>query len=863
MEYTIYISGLLACGIAALIYYLSSQKAIKIPETGIPLSKVLPIQNIEQDYIINGNGDITVGYKLMLPEVFTLSTTQYEKIFDDLNGILKMLPAGTVIHQQNFYYEGVYTNNEIGGTSNHIHRENLKYYQGKPIINNYTNLYITFTVNPSTNKGDTNSTLLRKPNYPFVQPYKDIEKDLPEIEALLLNFDNGIKSIEKLTAIRMNNNELNNAIYDYINGSFDTPTTDATQMAVSPISVSSNGDLLIGNKIIRVLSLIEEGNLLFPYDKEPKTPPASSFRNGITIPEHIKSKASMTYPIGLGLPINHILNITIEILDSDKTLEKLNSESKSLNFLAMCYEPASRKKKAIKKFSETVTNFGYTTACTGVNVILIDSDKNKLDRNTSLTQNAFMNMNHSKCFVENFDTANLFFATIPGNARSNFRGFTNTTIQGLCYLCKEGLYISDPKGFIYYDRFGRPVSVDFWFTKKVNNKNMLMIGPSGTGKSYWINGFILQSIIHNFDNIIIDIGGSYKNMIHLNGGRYFDSRNIKSFSFNPFLCPKDPAGRYIYQVDDPDDEEASNDTINKIATIIAKIWKKDEDIKSIEWELLKKSIKDFYEKININPEKTFPCLTSYRNFIETYQLDDYKKSKFDINGLSIMLQPYSEGEYKFLLNSTENIDITTDTLIGFDMEDAAKKEYFPIVTLIVLNLAIDKIKNRRGIKKRLIVDEGLDFLMDKKMGEFIASLYRTYRKKEGGIMVAAQNVKFIKNLSPLIQDSVVGNCDIKVILDHRQYADFYPEVQSILSLSDNEIEMLKSIQTSDTWRQFFVKIGSQASILGYGVSEYADAAFDSRESVVVQIEELFKKTGSLPAALHQYVENKKRIFTSK
>ena len=37
------------------------------------LGDVLPIQTITEDAIINGNGDITVGYRLFLPEVFTLS----------------------------------------------------------------------------------------------------------------------------------------------------------------------------------------------------------------------------------------------------------------------------------------------------------------------------------------------------------------------------------------------------------------------------------------------------------------------------------------------------------------------------------------------------------------------------------------------------------------------------------------------------------------------------------------------------------------------------------------------------------------------------------------------------------------------
>ena len=46
---------------------------------------------------------------------------------------------------------------------------------------------------------------------------------------------------------------------------------------------------------------------------------------------------------------------------------------------------------------------------------------------------------------------------------------------------------------------------------------------------------------------------------------------------------------------------------------------------------------------------------------------------------------------------------------------------------------MDKIKKRQGFAKELIIDEALDFLQDEKFGDFIAYLYRTFRKKEGSI----------------------------------------------------------------------------------------------------------------------------------
>ena len=39
-----------------------------------------------------------------------------------------------------------------------------------------------------------------------------------------------------------------------------------------------------------------------------------------------------------------------------------------------------------------------------------------------------------------------------------------------------------------------------------NNKNRIVIGPSGSGKSFWLNNYILQSYELGRDVMIIDIG---------------------------------------------------------------------------------------------------------------------------------------------------------------------------------------------------------------------------------------------------------------------------------------------------------------------------------------------------------------------
>lgn len=132
---------------------------------------------------------------------------------------------------------------------------------------------------------------------------------------------------------------------------------------------------------------------------------------------------------------------------------------------------------------------------------------------------------------------------------------------------KEGMYLSDEKGHIYHDRFGTPAKINLWDYPALNNKNRIVIGPSGSGKSFWLNNYILQSYELGRDMMIIDIGGSYRSMIALNRGKYFDSTEQKKFAFNPFLCDRDKNGKYLYI--DTTDAESADDQIKPSSPLSA------------------------------------------------------------------------------------------------------------------------------------------------------------------------------------------------------------------------------------------------------------------------------------------------------
>ncbi len=432
---TIIISALILCGIVILLTLLFMRPSeILVSDKAVDLSSVMPIQTITDNVIINGNGDMTIGYRMFLPEVFTLSEDDAKYIHERLEGLFKMLPAGTIVHQQCFYYVGQYESDEF--SINPLKAESLKYFRDKQVINSYTNLYITFAdtnLKKTVRKNSSNTSLLRKFNYPFKQPYKDYEKRLEDIEPFILNFENGLSSITQFEIKKMDSKDLNNAVFDFLNVSYAKPTEDATKESVSPIMVTPAGDMKVGKEYVAMLSLTVEGENLYELNV-PNTGKSRSFGTNVELPENIRSKCSMLYPVGLGLPFDHVVNVVIEITDTDSTVTAIKAEKNGLNYLTNFYPPAADKQREQEEFCDEITRFDYQTAYTAFNVIVNDSDRSSLIRKISLIQQGFSFMNQSSCYVENAELCNLFFANIPGNARANYRGFVNTTKQAVCYL---------------------------------------------------------------------------------------------------------------------------------------------------------------------------------------------------------------------------------------------------------------------------------------------------------------------------------------------------------------------------------------------------------------------------------------------
>ena len=72
------------------------------------LESKFPLLAVENGCIISKDADITVAYRVELPELFTLTRAEYESMHSTWAKAVKVLPNYSIVHKQDFFIEEGY-----------------------------------------------------------------------------------------------------------------------------------------------------------------------------------------------------------------------------------------------------------------------------------------------------------------------------------------------------------------------------------------------------------------------------------------------------------------------------------------------------------------------------------------------------------------------------------------------------------------------------------------------------------------------------------------------------------------------------------------------------------------------------------
>ena len=523
----------------------------------------------------------------------------------------------------------------------------------------------------------------------------------------------------------------------------------------------------------------------------------------------------------------------------------------------------------IKRVQEVIARESKQLVYTHFNMVVAVSAGADLQKCTNHLENAFgrMGIHISK---RAYNQLELFVGSFPGNCytlNEEYDRFLTLSDAAMCLMYKERVLHSEetPLKIYYTDRQGVPVAIDITGkegkNKLTDNSNFFCLGPSGSGKSFHINSVVRQLHEQGTDVVMVDTGNSYEGLCEYLGGKYISYTEERPITMNPFRINR---------------EEYNIEKIDFLKNLILMIWKgSDSQIPEIEFRIVEQIIIDYYDayfngftrytdeqrevllknlfaaasrknpnkpprEVDEMVRKQIEVLEARRAALKVSELNfnsffDYSFDRLeqictenDITTISYstystMLQPfYKGGAYEKILNENVDSALFDETFIVFEV-DAIKenKKLFPIVTLIIMDVFLQKMRIKKN-RKVLVIEEAWKAIASPLMAEYIKFMYKTARKFWASVGVVTQEIQDIIG-SEIVKEAIINNSDVVMLLDQSKFKERFDEIRKILGLTEVDCKKIFTINRLENkdgrsfFREVFIRRGTTSGV--YGVEE--------------------------------------------
>ena len=523
----------------------------------------------------------------------------------------------------------------------------------------------------------------------------------------------------------------------------------------------------------------------------------------------------------------------------------------------------------IKRVQEVIARESKQLVYTHFNMVVAVSAGADLQKCTNHLENAFgrMGIHISK---RAYNQLELFVGSFPGNCytlNEEYDRFLTLSDAAMCLMYKERVLHSEetPLKIYYTDRQGVPVAIDITGkegkNKLTDNSNFFCLGPSGSGKSFHINSVVRQLHEQGTDVVMVDTGNSYEGLCEYLGGKYISYTEERPITMNPFRINR---------------EEYNIEKIDFLKNLILMIWKgADSQIPEIEFRIVEQIIIDYYDayfngftrytdeqrevllknlfaaasrknpnkpprEVDEMVRKQIEVLEARRAALKVSELNfnsffDYSFDRLeqictenDITTISYstystMLQPfYKGGAYEKILNENVDSALFDETFIVFEV-DAIKenKKLFPIVTLIIMDVFLQKMRIKKN-RKVLVIEEAWKAIASPLMAEYIKFMYKTARKFWASVGVVTQEIQDIIG-SEIVKEAIINNSDVVMLLDQSKFKERFDEIRKILGLTEVDCKKIFTINRLENkdgrsfFREVFIRRGTTSGV--YGVEE--------------------------------------------
>lgn len=616
----------------------------------------------------------------------------------------------------------------------------------------------------------------------------------------------------------------------------------------------------VGERKFKIYSLVDVDSVVLPTLIRPYT---NIEVNNICMPVDLLALID-NVPEAKSVVFNQVVFLPSQKQEMSKLAKKKNRHSSLPNpSNQIAVDDITRVEELVARESKQLVHCHFNL------VVTVDKDVD-IQKCTNYLENAFGRIG-IQISQRAYNQLELFVGSFPGNCYSMNKDYDRFLTLGDaagCLMYKEKLPKSEdtPLKVYYTDRQGVPVAIDIsgkeGKKKLTDNSNFFCLGPSGSGKSFHMNSVVRQLWEQNTDVVMVDTGNSYEGLCEYVGGKYISYTEEHPITMNPFKIQR---------------QELNVEKMDFLKNLVMLIWKGNAAVPSkIEELLIEQVIKEYYEayfmgfkgysktqiealhkkflietategkptdtnedveeriwskikdmedrrKALVVDELSFNSFFEYSTARLPYICSENRITGIDMSSYNFSLSEfYRGGTYERTLNENIDSSLFDETFIVFEIDTIKdNKTLFPLVTLIIMDVFIQKMRIKKN-RKVLVIEEAWKAVASPMMAEYIKYLYKTARKFWAMVGVVTQELQDIIG-SPIVKEAIINNSDITILLDQGKFKERFDDIKAVLGLTDVEcskiftINRLENKEGRSFFREVFIRRGLVSDV--YGVEE--------------------------------------------
>ena len=798
-----------------------------------------PVMNGGDGVILSKRGDVCYGWEVLLPPAFRCNEERYDAIVQALHSAVTLLPDYAIVHKQDVYMKKEYVAEKSAGFLQEAYE---MYFDGREYLDHRCRLFLTFS--SKKNVRGASSGLLGI-TAGGSMPKSEV---LARFAAVAEQFATVVQGCGLLEMRRLTEDDIFGAgdfpglIQDYLN------FTDEGDDVLSDIQMRRDrvrtGDRYFGCHLIA--------------DLDQLSAEVTSCRKVVSLSTDSSAvNLSFMNEIGQELDCEHIVNHFI-LKEPQKDIHgELDTRRRQMSSMAGRSAENRMYSEELNEFLESAASEQIHTVRFHINV-LAGGTADEYETVKDKVVSAISRMGVTPVY-DIYDAPCQFWASIPGNeAGLAYQEYMTADLKAaLCMGIYDSFEPGVPDGVMKMSDRLRLVPQRFDIQEKalemglIENYNVFLLGPSGSGKSFFMNKYLKSCYDAEQHVFLIDVGDSYRALCNIikeeskgEDGTYYTFEKGRPISFNPF--------RNVRRF-----RTADNQALNFLFTLMLTLWKNgNEAMNSASMKIVRDSIIAFIDRWSEDRDPVFNDYYRYvrDEFCLSLGEKEIGKEYFDLKDYLISLEQfYDGGVYDYLLNSNENADILNDRFVVFEI-DRIKGDpvIYPVTTLVIMDAFMEKMSSNSDFKV-MCIEEAWKAIMGTQMASYMMELWKTARKHRTSAVVVTQELKDIVS-SPIIKDTILENSAVKILLDQTRYVNRFDALADYMSLDEDDKAMVLSMNRYRkgvaAGREVYFNLGNRKSfVMRLEVSPEERIAFSSQKRDKVRLAKEVAKTGSYVKAI--------------